>query len=150
MRQELSAIFLEMIQDEPIIPAGVMSEHVVVDDVGVRADCLDAMEYTIAKRFGDGGGEVDDQQGDATCVASETQQADSAAGLASASERKCKYPRVDPPEIEDGPGDAVRGDTPGLRTKSWNLKVTLVCGFERSIRGQYEFNKRSTSSRTSQ
>jgi len=143
MRQELSAIFLEMMQDEPIISAGVMSEHVVVDDVGVRADCLDDMEGSVAKRFGGGDGEVDEQPDDATCAASETQPADSAAGLASASERKCKYPRRDPPEIEDGPGMAVREDMPGSGTQSGNLEVTLVCGFERSIRCPSEFNQRS-------
>ena len=146
MRQELSAIFLEMMQDEPIISMGAMSEPVVGDDVGVREECLNEMEGSVAKRFGGGDGEVDEQPDDATCAASETQPADSAAGLASASERKCKYPRRDPPEIEDGPGMAVREDMPGSGTQSGNLEVTLVCGFERSIRCPSEFNQRSIGS----
>ena len=122
---------------------GAMSEPVVGDDVGVREECLNEMEGSVAKRFGGGDGEVDEQLDDATCAASETQPADSAAGLASASERKCKYPRRDPPEIEDGPGMAVREDMPGSGTQSGNLEVILVCGFERSIRCPSEFNQRS-------
>ena len=34
-------------------------------------------------------------------------------------ERKTKYPRVDPPEIEDQPGQAIREDTPGYIAKAF-------------------------------
>ena len=34
-------------------------------------------------------------------------------------QRKLKYPRVDPPEVEDQPGQAIREDTPGYIPKAF-------------------------------
>ena len=34
-------------------------------------------------------------------------------------ERKTKYPRVEPPDLEDQPGQAIREDTPGYIAKAF-------------------------------
>ena len=136
MRQELAAIFLDMMAEEPIISAGVVSEQPVPDDVGVRADCLDHMQRAVSKHFGGescGADETDngapslagasvEQVGGLTIGAAIQHQNSCRAGAPEgasqpcppdASKRKFKYPRVDAPEIEDGPGEAIREDTPG-------------------------------------
>ena len=65
------------------------------EDLEADVDCVD-----------DGGHETNNE-GDVHGSTSAT----AAAGSAKTADRKCKYPRVDPPEVEDDPGQAISGDT---------------------------------------
>ena len=111
-RAELDVVMLELAQEEPeIVHTGATAATEVGDDVGLResaVDSLAAAAETICNS-----------------LLPETPVSDSALPLeapvtASASqqeaarpERKTKYPRVAPPEIDDLPGQAIREDTPG-------------------------------------
>ena len=141
LRQELLAIFLESAEDEPLVSAGVVSEAPVSDDVGTRSSVLDSMADTIAKHFprdddDDGlnpdaplphaspGPEEPDVPalGSALPPGAQDQEMCDAPGepvLEGEQGRKFKYPRVDAPEVEDEPGQAIREDTPGYIPKAF-------------------------------
>jgi len=127
-RAELASIFLEMRVDEPIVSAGVISEAPVADDVGARVECLQSMTSAVRAQFPNAADEQDSQEAateTAPTLGSAADMADPTSGggdasvapdaplLDSATGRKLKYPRVDPPEVEDRPGLAIREDTPG-------------------------------------
>ena len=42
--------------------------------------------------------------------------------------RQVKYPRVDPPEVEEQPGQAIREDTPGYIPKSFRISFPHGAG----------------------
>ena len=96
------------------------------DDFGAREDMLESLAAA-AKRVADPRGhpgfafegeEVETAPGPGT--ASPPAYAESGAEAAvPAKGRKCKYPRVDPPDVEDEPGQAAREDTPGYIPKAF-------------------------------
>ena len=49
--------------------------------------------------------------------------------------RKTKYPRVDPPEVEDAPGQAIREDEPGYIAKAFPKLFPHGCGNFHDSRG---------------
>ena len=117
LRQELAAIHLDATQDEPVIHAGAVSEQPASDDVGMRADCINTIAADVTAHFGNdlaassavsnvAQAEVTDANDDANEA-----EVEDVSGQRKAS--KFKYPRVDPPEVEDKPSDAIREDTPG-------------------------------------
>ena len=141
-RAELDAIMLELANEDPeVVQVGSTVAADPRDDFGAREDMLESLAAA-AKRVADSGGhpefagereEVETAAGPGAPTPSA--QAETAAGPGTASPaahaeigaeptmpakgRKCKYPRVDPPDVEDEPGQAVREDTPGYIPKAF-------------------------------
>ena len=110
---ELDAVMLELSQEEPeVVHTGSTAAMEVGDDVGLREDVVDSLA-SIAKVLA--GGE------NAAPVSDSALGKEDPAGATETQlvERKTKYPRVDPPDIEDQPGQAIREDTPGYIAKAF-------------------------------
>ena len=98
LHNELAAVRLELASDEPLISVGALSAEDPGDDVGVRKSALDAMAQTV--RAGAGGG-------------IKSTSGSTAEGPVPESALKTELPRVEPPEVEDEPGQAIKENTPG-------------------------------------
>ena len=113
LRGEIDAIMLELTDEEPkVVSTGSIAETATGDDVGLRSDVVDSLA-SIAE-------EVIGESGRAPGSASDLPQGDEPhPEKVGEQQRKLKYPRVDPPEIEDQPGQAIREDTPGYIPKAF-------------------------------
>ena len=112
-RAELDAVMMEEYDENPeVVHAGATASAEAMDDVGLREGVLDSLA--------DAAKEVIGGQGDSPGSASERPDADPPGGGTSAPDgRRVKYPRVDPPDVEDLPGQAIREDTPGYIAKAF-------------------------------
>ena len=113
LHREIDAIMLEIAAEEPeVVSTGTVTGTDTADDVGLRADVVDSLASIAEEVLGESGrapGSASDlPQGDEPLPEERGQQ-----------QRKLKYPRVDPPEVEDQPGQAVREDTPGYIPKAF-------------------------------
>ena len=114
LHREIDAIMMEIAAEEPeIVSTGTVSGTETADDVGLRADVVESLA-SIAE-------EVLGESGQAPGSASDLPQGDESLPeeLGPQQQRKLKYPRVDPPEVEDQPGQAIREDTPGYIPKAF-------------------------------
>ena len=123
---------MEMANEDPqLAHAGGIAATETGDDVGPRSDVVDALS-SMAEEVCAAGGEApvsdsDQSQGDACAAGGEApvshndQPHGDAATPAETGQgqRKLKYPRVDPPEVEDQPGQASREDTPGYIARAF-------------------------------
>ena len=117
---EIDAIRMEFDgEDVEVVTTGTVAEAAAGDDVGLRAKMVDSLA-SVASEVLSAGGKL---PGSASCDP-ELRERPPEAGdrrqeVPEESQRKLKYPRVDPPEVEDGPGDAIREDTPGYIPKAF-------------------------------
>ena len=141
---ELDAVMMEEYDENPeVVHVGTTAAAEARDDVEYRQKVLESLagvaEQVVggpADLPGSAGAAPDvDQQGDdkpdpdAVVDVAEDVVGDPTGVPGSASERpdadrpihgrKVKYPRVDPPEVEDEPGQAIREDTPGYIPKAF-------------------------------
>ena len=134
-RAELDAIMLELSEESPeVVHAGTTASAEAGDDMGQREALLDSITAAAQEVVGgsgdasnlagacpqqEGGTGGDDAPGSGSAGPQEgVAGGDGAPGSASAG-RKVKYPRVDPPDVEDDPGQAIREDTPGYIAKAF-------------------------------
>ena len=113
-RGEIDAIMLELSEQEPdVVHAGATAAGEVGDDVGLRENVVGSLASAAETALG--GFAPGTAQEDAPPADGKAPVSDSAAsGPASRMQHGwCKYPRVDPPEVEGAPGEAIREDTPG-------------------------------------
>ena len=133
---ELHAARALLAVDEQPVGFGGMAQDEPEEDVTVRTAALDAL---VAEHVGSGAEEedvdpTDDAMDNTTAIDSHGQEVTSHAhesdtGHAHESgvrqqgphpaERASKFVRVDPPTVEDGPGEAVREDEPGYIAKAF-------------------------------
>ena len=103
---------MEIAAEEPeVVSTGSVTVTDTGDDVGLRADVVESLASIAAEVLGESGqvpGSVSDLPPGEERLPEELGQ----------QQRKLKYPRVDAPEVEDQPGQAIREDTPGYIPKS--------------------------------
>ena len=111
-RAELDAVMLELSQEEPeVVHSGTTAAMDVGDDVGLRENAVESLAgvaETLCKSLQPEAPVSDNALQQETPVTDSASQQETARP-----ERRSKYPRVDPPDIEDQPGQAIREDTPG-------------------------------------
>ena len=106
---EIDAIRMEFAAEEPeVVNAGSVTCTKKSDDVGLRADVLDSLASVLPEVRGESGvlpGSASSlpQSGEALPEAP-----DPLPEVPGRQQRKLTYPRVDPHEVEDQPGQAIR------------------------------------------
>ena len=138
---EIDAIMYELSQEEPeTVTAGSTQDADTLDDVGLREQVVDELA-SVAEELGEESGEapgsasgpipgdvVAPNGGEDLPVGEEApgsasgpvlDNAAATGGGESQRQGKFKYPRLDPPEVEDQPGQAIREDTPGYIAKAF-------------------------------
>ena len=101
---EIDAIMMELKGEElEVVSAGTVAGAATGDDVGRRTSEVESLASVASEVLGE---ELLEEQDPLEEVPEEP-------------ERKAKYPRVDPPEVEDQPGQAIREDTPGYISKAF-------------------------------
>ncbi|CAK0838817.1 unnamed protein product [Prorocentrum cordatum] len=145
-RAELDAVMMEEYDEDPqVVHAGTTASAQAGDDVGLRQGVLDSLAHVAEEVIGrsvhepgsarprpDAAPEVDvamagEPSNDASRQGPADEPPTAAPGSASACAdedplahgRPVKYPRVDPPEVEDQPRQAIREDTPGYIVKAF-------------------------------
>ena len=111
-RSEVDAVLLEQAEEETsaVVHAGVIAAGEVGDDVGLRESTVDSLAAAAEELCG---GAV------APSEAAPVSGSAAPCGTAPLQPKGCKYPRVDPPGVEDAPGQAIREDTPGYIAKAF-------------------------------
>ena len=99
-------------EESEVVNAGSVTGRETSDDVGLRADVLDSLASALPEVRGESGV----LPGSAS---SHPEAPDPLPEVSGQQQRKFKYPRVDPPEVEDQPGQAIREDTPGYIAKAF-------------------------------
>ena len=112
-RAELDAVMMEEYGEDPeVVHTGATASAEAGDDVGLREDAVHSLAGAAEEVLG--------RRDEAPGFASARPAADPPAEDTSHGHgRKLKYPRVDPPDVEDEPGQAVREDTPGYIAKAF-------------------------------
>ena len=113
-------------ESEGVVGARAASMNETRDDVGLRADVVVSIARIAEEMMGESavviGSANDLPQGDDVHVEACIEALDDSAGaLGSANDPprgEDQLPRVDPPEVEDRPGQTVREDTPGYIAKT--------------------------------
>ena len=133
---ELDAIMLELSSEEPeTVHTGATGSTEVGDDVGHREGVVDSLGAIAEAVVGAGN--------EAPVSDSVLPKADGAADIEMPKlERKSKYPRVDPPEIEDQFLQAIREDCHGYIAKAFPKLIPFGtgdyhgnhCGWGRTLR----------------
>ena len=100
-------------EEGEVVSAGSVAGATTGDDVGLRAEMVDSLASIAEEVLAETGvlpGSANNhgQLGEAPREARDPSQQ-----VPQQQQRKLKYPRVDPPEVEDQPGQAIREDTPG-------------------------------------
>ena len=120
-RAEVDAVMLELSDEDPeLVHTGATAAPEVGDDVGLRESAVDSLA-AIAEQ-------LVQEPGAAPVSASASHQDGAVPTPDPRPERGHKYPRVDPPEVEDEPGQAVREDTPGYIAKAFPKLFPHGCG----------------------
>ncbi|CAK0867486.1 unnamed protein product [Prorocentrum cordatum] len=159
-RAELDAAMKEEHDEDPqVVHAGTTASAEVGDDVGPRQGVLDSLAHVAQEVIGrpvDEPGSASPRPDEAPEVGAATaggpsndaprqgpaDEPTAAPGSASACPdedppahgRPVKYPRVDPPEVEDQPGQAIREDTPGYIAKAFPKLLPYGAGDYRGAR----------------
>ena len=120
---ELANVREEQGKDEPLISAGALTQDGPGEDVGTRSGALDDAAKSVKACAEAGMWDM---------------EASAAEGGDSGSSRKVKFPRVDPPEVEDEPGQAVKEDTPGYIARAFPKLFPHGVGDFHSPRGDGE------------
>ncbi|CAK0889497.1 unnamed protein product [Prorocentrum cordatum] len=112
-RAELDAAMMEECGEDPeVVRTGATASAEAGDDVGLREDVVHSLAGAAE--------EIPGRRNEAPGFASARPAADPPAEDASHGHgRKLKYPRVDPPDVEDEPRQAVREDAPGYIAKAF-------------------------------
>ena len=97
-----------------VVSAGTVAGAATGDDVGLRAGMVDSLASVASEVLSAEGPSMlgrascDPELGEGLPEAQDPLQE-----VPEEPQRKLKYPKVDPPEVEDAPGQAIREDTPG-------------------------------------
>ena len=151
---ELHTVRAAVASEEPLISVGGFSSAAPGEDVGQREDLLEGMAEAIHELQSAGANApprescaeaqetpVSDSAGlkqdtkppqESCAEPEETPVSDSAGRKQNA---KLKYPRVDPPVVEDEPGQAIREDTPGYIAQAFPKLFPHGTGDFHSLRG---------------
>ena len=121
LRAELDAVMLEEYDEDPeVVHAGATASAQAGDDVGLREGVLDALADAAKEVIGGAsdapGSASADAPGSGSALPDAAPLADDALQFPG---RRVKYPRVDPPDVEDQPGQAIREDTPGYIARAF-------------------------------
>ena len=107
LHSELHIIRIMLCEDEPIQSVSAVSTIESTEDVGLRSSVLEHMATTVNEKFGQ-----QDNSAKENVEGPEKEGPGSASSI-SGQPRQPKFPRVDPPEVEDDPGQGIAENTPG-------------------------------------
>ena len=105
---ELHIIRTLLSEGEPMQSVAAVSTMDSTEDVGLRSDVLEHMAASVKAKFGQENSAS--QEGHER---EEKQEPGSDSAPPARAPRQLKFPRVDPPEVEDDPGQGIPENTPG-------------------------------------
>ena len=94
-------------EDEPMQSVAAVSTIDSTEDVGLRSSVFEHMATTVNEKFGQ-----QDNSSKENVEGAEKEEPGSASSI-SGEPRQPKFPRVNPPEVEDDPGQGIPENTPG-------------------------------------